>query len=103
MTVHAQLPGARPAAEGVPVGALDVAGDEQVEPTVAIEVRKGAARAPARRSDTGGRRDVGERAVPRVAIQDVWAVVGEVEVGQSVVVVVARAGAHAVRRMPDAG
>ena len=47
-------------------------------------------------------RDVGERAVARVAVERVGAEVRDVEVHAAVAVVVARARAHAVAAVPDA-
>jgi hypothetical protein len=80
-----------------------VIGDEQVEVPVPVEIGEGTARAPqSRPSDARGAGDIREDSLAAVAIQDVRAEVGDVEINPAVVVVVARAGAHPVLAMPDA-
>src|SRR5687767_4996967 len=79
-----------------------VAGDKQIEIAVAIDIRKRTTGAPDRRGDTGRFRDVDERAVTVVPVQQVGADVGDVEVDPSVVVNVAGARAHTEPAMPDA-
>ena len=82
---------------------IEVVGDEEIEIAVAIDVKECAARAPPVEADPRRARDVGERAIPGVAIQRVWSVVGDVEIGAAVAIDVAGAGAHPVFAMDDAG
>ena len=74
---------------------IEVVGDEQVEPAVAVVVDPGAARAPMRPilADAGFLGHIGERAVPVVVVQHVLAPVGDEQVFEAVVVVVADADA----------
>ena len=72
---------------------IHVAGDEQIQMTVTVVVQETAAGAPARpRSrDAGSFRDVRERAVAVVAVEHVVAPVGDEQIVEAVVVVVADA------------
>src|SRR5207249_5947674 len=73
-----------------------VSGDEEVELAVVVEVEEAGARAPAAGPHTGARGDVAKRAVAVVAVQRVAAVIGHVEGGKAVVVVVPDRDPHAV-------
>ena len=89
----------RLAAEDVVVDPrVDVVDDEQVDVPVAIDIGKRAAGAEDG-SGSDGRllRHVGERLAVVVVVQRIRSHVGDVEIGPAVVVVVGRAGAHAVR------
>ena len=72
---------------------VHIAGDEQIQMTVTVIVQKTAACAPAgsRSRDAGFLRDVGERAVAVVAVQHVVPPVGDEQIVEAVVVVVADA------------
>ena len=74
---------------------VDVVGDEEIELAVAIVVNEGAAGAPARflAGDARLFADVGEGAVAVVVVENVLAVVGDEQVVEAVVVVVADADA----------
>jgi hypothetical protein len=74
---------------------LDVAGHVQIEVAVRVHVEPGRRRPPRRVADAGARRDVRERAVAVVPVQNVRSQVGHVEVRIAVVVVVARRDAVA--------
>src|SRR4029450_5237204 len=102
MTVGAQAP-CRIAAELVVIDRrVDVIRDEEIDATIVVEVRKRAARAPQGKPDSGFLRDVVERPVTVVVIQDVRAQVRNVEIVEAIVVVVSGAGAHAVLTVTDA-
>src|SRR4029453_18619222 len=75
---------------------VEIAGHEQVEPAVVVVVEKAGAGAPSAGGDAGTGGDVGERPVAHVAVQGVAAVVGHVDVGEAVVIVIAGGRAHAV-------
>jgi hypothetical protein len=81
----------------------DVVRDEQVEIAVLVEIREGAPRAPQRRADTSGARDVGEGPATSVAVERVGPDAGDIQIHPTVVVVVAGAGTHAVAAMTNAG
>ena len=70
---------------------IHIVGDEQIEMAVAVVIQKAAARAPARSgsSDSGLFRDVGKRAVTVVVIEHVPAPVGDEQIVEAVVVVIA--------------
>ena len=74
----------------------------EIDVAVVVDVGERAAGAEQARSDTGRLRDIAERAVPVVVIQHVRTEVGDVEVNAIVVVVIGRAGAHAVFAMAKA-
>ena len=79
------------------VGAvINVAGDVKVEKTIAVEVAEGGRGRPAVHVGSGRGGDVGEGAVPQVAIETVGAVVAHVHVDPAIVVDVADRDAHAV-------
>ena len=80
---------------------VDVVGDEQVEPAVAVVVGERRAGRPPRIADAGLRGDVRERPVVIVAIQMVRAVAGDVEVVPAVVVEVGGDRAHAPSGIAD--
>ena len=84
-------------------GPVHVAGDEEVEPAVVVVVQEPGAGAPLSRSHSGGFRHVRERAVPVVTVERVSAEVGDVDVCEAVVVVVADRDAHAVVVLRHAG
>ena len=79
--------------------------DEEVEEAVAVALDEGAARSvmDAGQKQAGLFRDVGEGAVAVVAIEPVLAVVGDEEVVEAVVVVVADADAHGPSGLRRAG
>ena len=86
------------------VGEIDVIGDEQVERAIAVDVQEIGARAEeVAPADAGAGRHVGERSVAVVVVQDVGAEVIAVQVGLSIVVVVADGHAHPVARIAHAG
>src|ERR1017187_6179915 len=82
---------------------LHVVNYGQIEQTVPIEVDKGGTGGPAGRRDSGARGRVCKGAVSVVVVKDVVVVVGYVEIGVAVVVVVAGRHAHAFIRMAEAG
>ena len=84
---------------------VDVVGDEEIEPSVAVVVEEGGARAPSRAwcGEAGAGGDVGERAVAVVAKQPVLAVERDEQVAVAVVVVVGRGSALAPAADADAG
>src|SRR5216683_2966269 len=84
---------------------IDVVGDEQIELAVAVVVNKGAAGAPgfSVAGNLGFLADVGEGAVAVVVVEDVFAVVRDVEIFPAVVVVVADAYALARPGVSQAG
>src|SRR5215203_3475145 len=81
---------------------VDVVGDEQIEVAVTVDVEERAARAPERRIGAARVRHFAEPAMTSIPIQRVWSDVGDVQVDQAIVVVVAGAGAHPVLPMADA-
>src|SRR5947208_16755423 len=87
-------------------GRVDVGRDEEIEFAVTVEIEERAARAPSvrLRSSSYGEtrvRDFAEPAVTQIPIQHVGSDVGDIQVDQAVVVVVARACAHTVLAMAD--
>ena len=82
---------------------VHVAGDEEIEPAVAVEVAPGSAGGPVAERDAGFFRDVGEGAVVVIVIEAVLAEVGDVEIGPAVVVEVADDSAEAPAIVGDAG
>ena len=74
---------------------VDVVGDEEIEFAVAIVVHKGAASAPAGSlsCDAGLLADIGEGAVSVVVVQNILAVVGDEQIVEAIVIVVADADA----------
>ena len=81
---------------------VDVVGDEQVEPAVAVVVGERRTGRPSRIADARLRGDVRERAVAVVAIQPVRAEAGDVQIVPAVVVEVGGDGAHAPPGVADA-
>jgi hypothetical protein len=81
----------------------DVAGDEEVEAAVAVEVAEARARRPAPARDAEPRRHVRERAVAVVAVEARDAVVADEEVCVAVVVEVGGGHAHPPALVGDAG
>jgi hypothetical protein len=77
--------------------------DEEIEVAVLVEIRKGASRAPQRRTDAGNAGDVGEPAAAGVAVQHVRPDVRDVEIDAAIVVVIAGARAHPVVAVLDPG
>ncbi len=82
---------------------VDVAGDEEIEPAVAVVVAPGGAGGPVAERDAGFFGDVGEGAVVVVVVEAVLAEVGDVDVGPAVVVVVGDGYAEAPAVVGDAG
>src|SRR4029077_2415760 len=62
---------------------------EQVEAAVIVVVEPNRAASPTGRADTGFLRDVGKSSVAVVVIQNASSVLGHVEIGEAVVIVVA--------------
>src|SRR5262249_6336783 len=83
---------------------IDVRRDEQIQPSVAIEVEKRASRIPARagQGKAAPARDVTEGAVAVVAIEDLLSVIGDEQIDATVVVVVAGADALSPAAAADA-
>ena len=103
-------------ADGAPAGTVlaavevvllvegDVVRHVQVEGAVPVRVGEGGAGRPERAADTGLVRDIGERAIPVVAVQDVRPVVGHVQIAIAVAVDVPRGAAETVPLgSPDSG
>ena len=82
---------------------VDIAGNEEVEPAVAVVVAPGGAGGPVAERDAGLFGNIGEGAVVVVVVEAVLAEVGDVEVGPAVVVVVADGHAEAPAVVGDAG
>src|ERR1017187_9947272 len=82
---------------------MDVAGDKQVEPAIAIVISKRRTRGPPPKRDTGLLRYVSEGAVVVVVVQPVFAIVGYEDIGPAVVVVVADCDAEAPAVVGHAG
>ena len=86
---------------------VQVAGHEQVEVRIVVVVQPGRPHRPqflgagSDPRDTGPLRDVGERSVALVAIEDVPVHTGHVEVGRAIVVEVSGHGPHRVALAPD--
>ena len=81
---------------------VDIVRDEEIEIAVTIDIEERAARAPQRGIGAARVRDFAEPATTRIPIQRVRSDVGDIQVDQAVVVVVARACAHPVLAMADA-
>src|SRR5687767_14040717 len=81
---------------------VDVVRDEEVEVAVTIDIEERAARAPQRGIGAAGLRYFAEPAPTRIPIQHVRSDVGDIQVDQAIVVIVARTCAHAVLAMADA-
>src|SRR3977135_530073 len=69
---------------------------EQVKPAVIVVVEPNRTGSPTGRADTGFLRDVGKSSVAVVVIQNAFPVVGHVEIGEAVVIVVAHCGTHSI-------
>src|ERR1017187_8188362 len=82
---------------------MDVAGDKQVEPAIAIVISKRRTRGPPPKRDTGLLRYVSEGAVVVVVVQPVFAIVRYEDIGPAVVVVVADCNAEAPAVIGHAG
>src|SRR5439155_18134030 len=80
----------------------DVAGDNQVEPAVAVVVEERRRHAPAAARDLCSGGDVLKVAGTVVPVQRIAVVAGDVQIGEPVVVVVAHGRAHAVAAGADA-
>ena len=78
---------------GAPV---QIVRDEQIERTVAVIIDKRGARAPAGARHAGARRDIFEVTAAVVSQQDIAPEVGDVQVGEAVVVEVAGRHAHSI-------
>src|SRR5262249_49482199 len=87
----------RRSAEDVPADVpIEVPGYEQIQPSVVIVVEKSGGGRPAAGADSGLRGDIGERAIAAIAVKGVPAIRGDVEIRESIVVVIADCYAHAV-------
>jgi len=84
---------------------VDVIGDEEIEMAVAIVVHEGTAGVPALAGggDAGFFADVGEGAVAIVVIENIFAEVGDEEIVETVVVVIADADALSPAGVREAG
>src|SRR5437016_4893273 len=82
-------------------GCVDVVRDEEIEVAVTVEIEERAARAPQRGIGAARVRYFAEPAMTHIPIQHVWSDVGDIQVDQAVVVVVAGACAHTVSAMAD--
>src|SRR2546425_10566760 len=84
---------------------VNVIGDEEIEAAVAVVVHEGAAGVPALAiaCDAGLGADVGEGAIAVVVVETVFAEVGDEEVVEAVVVVIADANALSPAGMNEAG
>src|ERR1700730_3447683 len=69
---------------------------EQIEPAVIVVVEPNRTGSPTGRADTGFLRNVGKSSVAVVVIQNAFSVLGQVEIGEAVVIVVAHCGTHAI-------
>src|SRR5687768_1156263 len=81
---------------------VDIVRDEEIEIAVTIDVEERAAGAPQCGISAPRVWHLGEPATARIPIQRVRSDVGDIQVDESVVVVVARAGAHSVLAVADA-
>ena len=82
---------------------MHVAGDEEIEATVAVEIAPGGAGGPIAERHASLRGDIGEGAVVIVAIEAILSEVGDVDVGPAIVIEVADDGAEAPAIVGDAG
>ncbi len=80
---------------------VEIVGDKQVEVAVAVVIEESASRAPAvcRLRQTGGLGHVRESAVAVIAIEDVLSPVGDEQIVEAVIVVVADADAAGPSRL----
>ncbi len=81
---------------------MNVAGDEEVETSVAVVVAPGGAGGPVAEGDAGFFGDVGKGSVVVVVVEAVLAEVGDVDIGPAVVVVVGDRGAESPAIVGDA-
>src|SRR5688500_110500 len=81
---------------------INVVGHEKIEVAVAIDVQKGTTGTPQIGIGAAGVRHFGKPAATGVVIQLIRADVGDVQVNQAVIVVIARARTHSVIAVPDA-
>ena len=89
-----------------PVAHVNVAADVQIEPSVTVVIEEGCAgmkRSRFRAGDPGFVGHIGERPIAIVVIKNVAAILGHVQVGKSVVVVIAPDAAQAVAGAGNAG
>ena len=90
-------------AEDVPADVpIEIAGDEQVQPSIVIVIEESGGGRPATGADARLRRHIGERSIAVVAVEGVPPIARDVEIRESVVVVIADGHAHAVV-VPGAG
>src|SRR5207247_6318725 len=82
---------------------VDIVGDDEVEPAVAVVIEEAGRRGPQGVFDSGGLGDVDEGAVAVVAEEADAAVFGNENVGETVVVDVGDGDAHAVTADVEAG
>ena len=102
MTVVSHRRWAGDAAERVVVQKrIHVVGHEKIEVAVAIDVEKGTTGTPHIGIGAAGIRHFGKPAATGVVIQLIRTDVGDVQVNQAVIVIVAGAGAHPVPALPD--
>src|SRR3984893_11802138 len=76
---------------------------EQIEPALIVVVEPNRTGSPTGRADTGLLRDVGKSSVAVVVVQNAFSVVGHVEIGEAVVIVVAHCGTHSIAASGYAG
>src|ERR1700716_249816 len=69
---------------------------EQIEPAVIVVVEPNCTGSPTGRGDTGLLCDVGKSSVSVVVIQNAFSVLGHVEIGEAIVIVVAHCGTHSI-------
>src|SRR5260370_20348278 len=82
---------------------VEIASNKQIQFAVVIVVQKSRGHGPTTRSDTCLRGDIGKSAVTIVVIQDIFAVVGNVNVREAIVVIVADRNAHPVVAVASIG
>ena len=99
-TVGRKAYAAKDVVRDVPV---EVAGDEQVELAVIIVIEEACGSRPPAAPNARARRHVSERAVAVVVIQRVVAVAGDVNIRESVVVIIPGGYAHAVVSFASVG
>ena len=75
---------------------IEIASNKQIEFAVVIVIEKPRGDGPTARSNTCLHGDIGKRAVAIVVVQDIFAVVGHVNVWEAVIVVVSDRNAHSV-------
>ncbi len=81
---------------------VDVVGDHEIDEAIAVVVAESGAGGPAAVGDSGFCGHVGEGAVAVVAIENIPAEAGDVDVGPAIVVVVAHGAAHREARRGNA-